>query len=112
MATLIHELIHAACGAGAKHGPLFRAPAVAVGLEGKMTATHASEALQAKFRAWIDAHGEYPAGAIDVSTRKKQATRLLKCQCAMCGYTARVTAKWINEVGPPHCPDDGPMEVA
>jgi hypothetical protein len=39
-------------------------------------------------------------------TAKKQTTRLLKCECAECGYTARVTAKWIKDSGAPMCPTD------
>lgn len=46
------------------------------------------------------------------SAPKKQSTRLLKCVCKAddCGYTVRVTAKWL-EVGPPHCPLHGAMEA-
>lgn len=40
---------------------------------------------------------------------KKQTTRLMKVLCADCGYVARVSRKWLDEVGPPHCPDHGPM---
>lgn len=44
-----------------------------------------------------------------VSNRPKpQTARLLKACCAECGYTVRVTAKWL-EVGPPHCPVHGAM---
>ena len=47
---------------------------------------------------------------------KPQGTRLLKCECAVCGYTARTTAKWLNGPGAPICPEDGgthgQMEVA
>lgn len=37
---------------------------------------------------------------------EKQGTRLLKCQCATCGYTVRVTRKWLGLAGPPICPTD------
>jgi hypothetical protein len=39
-------------------------------------------------------------------TRKKQGTRLIKCECPECGYIARVTAKWLDEAGAPICPTD------
>lgn len=42
---------------------------------------------------------------------KKQNTRLKKATCSECGYTARVTAKWLK-IGPPHCPSHGAMETA
>lgn len=35
---------------------------------------------------------------------------MLKAVCS-CGYTARITSKWVDEVGPPHCPMHGPMSV-
>lgn len=38
-------------------------------------------------------------------------SRLRKCECGECGYVARVTSKWIDEVGAPHCPNHGAMNV-
>lgn len=45
------------------------------------------------------------------ATRKKQRGRLIKCICTAegCGYTVRVTRKWIVDPGPPHCPVHGAM---
>lgn len=48
---------------------------------------------------------------IITSAKKKQTTRLKKAECGLCGYTVRVTQKWL-EVGPPHCPKHGAMELA
>jgi hypothetical protein len=31
---------------------------------------------------------------------------MLKCECSVCGYTVRVTRKWLSLVGPPICLDD------
>jgi 2-keto-4-pentenoate hydratase len=45
---------------------------------------------------------------------KKQGTRMLKATCegdGPCGYTVRLTAKWVQEVSPPHCPKHGAMAV-
>jgi hypothetical protein len=43
------------------------------------------------------------------STRPpKQTARLIKAACNDCGYTVRVTSKWL-EIGPPHCPVHGAM---
>lgn len=111
MGVLIHELIHTAVGLDAKHGKAFKDPAVAVGLEGKMTATAVGDRLRATFETWIAATGQYPGGAINLSAQKKQKTRLLKAECETCGYICRVTAKWVDDVGPPHCPDHGAMTV-
>lgn len=43
--------------------------------------------------------------------KPKQSARLIKCVCPECGYIARTTRKWLDERGPPHCPDHGPMEI-
>ena len=36
--------------------------------------------------------------------RRKQSTRMLKCQCGFCGYVVRTTRTWLDEYGPPLCP--------
>ena len=39
---------------------------------------------------------------------------MLKAMCegiGPCGYTVRLTAKWVQDVGPPHCPKHGAMTV-
>lgn len=48
-----------------------------------------------------------PVGGASTA-KPKQTTRLKKCECQECGYTVRVTQKWL-EVGPPHCPEHGAM---
>lgn len=50
-------------------------------------------------------------GAGESTRPPKQTTRLLKAACEECGYTVRVTQKWL-EVGPPHCPVHGAMAIA
>lgn len=99
-----HELIHA-CGAKGHRGP-FKRIAVALGLEGKMTATHAGAHLAEELRLIAGRLGPYPHGALNPGDRptKKQTTRLLKVACAETGYTVRVTRKWLDEAGAPLCP--------
>jgi hypothetical protein len=46
-----------------------------------------------------DAH--VPAGVVPVVP---QAARLLKVFCTDCGYTARITQRWITKSGTPDCP--------
>jgi hypothetical protein len=48
--------------------------------------------------------GPYPAGFL-IDT-PKQGTRMLKCDCSACGYTVRITRKWLDAAGPPICPTD------
>lgn len=105
--VIAHEMVHAVVGLKAGHKKPFRRCAEAIGLTGKMTATTESR----EFTAWainliVDKIGEYPAGAMTLVGRKKQSTRLLKCQCETCGYLVRVTRKWVEEAGEPICPTD------
>lgn len=114
-AILVHELCHTVAGIKAKHGPVFKKVAVHVGLEGKMTATTASDALKVKLLDITGTIGDYPMAALDARamerTTKKQGTRYIKCECPHCGYTARVVNKWLTEKGAPHCPEHGAMDM-
>lgn len=108
LATLVHELVHATVGLDAKHGKLFKACALAVGLEGKMRSTHAGEELRDKLQGIAKDIGAYPHDSLKKAMTdgtKKQTTRLKKCECGVCGYTVRVTAKWL-EMGAPLCPNE------
>jgi hypothetical protein len=105
LATLLHEMIHAAVGLKCRHSGDFRKCAKAVGLEGKMTATVAGEELRADLMKLADSLGPYPHARLngrDHSGPKKQTTRLFKCECGECGYVIRTTRKWI-ETGLPTC---------
>lgn len=112
--VLAHELVHAAVGTKAGHGPVFRNCATAIGLVGKMTSTEEGE----EFKTWvtngvITKIGPYPAAPLHLLPGKKQGTRLLKCACPTCGYPVRITHKWLASAGPPICPtDDIEMEEA
>lgn len=111
--VLVHELIHACLPKDAKHGPMFGKPARAVGLEGKLTATHAGPELEELIRAWVAERGPYPAKALDrYEQQKKQTTRLLKCVCPACGYTVRVTKVWAEKALPVCGIDGEDMELA
>lgn len=103
--TLVHEVVHAVVGHKAGHGAVFGKCARAVGLEGKLTATHGSKQLLEACAEWVKLLGPYPHAKLDSlkSPRKKQTTRLVKCECE-CGYNCRVTRKWLDEVGAPICP--------
>jgi hypothetical protein len=111
LGILIHELTHAAVGLAAGHGKAFKWIAVALGLEGKMTATVAGAKLRADLAKLADVVGPLPHGKLGfgLSDRpKKQEARMLKAECSTCGYVVRVARKWL-EVGPPHCPEHGAM---
>lgn len=86
LATLIHELVHAVIDdVKVGHKGRFRKLAIQMGLEGKMTATHASEALVEILKPIIDSLGPYPHSALNLTLApvKKQATRMLKASCKL-----------------------------
>jgi SprT-like family len=114
-ATVAHEMCHAVVGIAAKHGKLFKAAATRMLVEGKMTATVGSDAFATSIARILDDLGPYPHADLDprkmTDGKKKQTTRLLKAECPMCQYTVRITRKWLDDVGSPHCPNHGPMDV-
>lgn len=105
IATLIHEYCHTLAGIEAGHGPVFAKCARAFGLAGKMTATTLGDAMKEKVEALAGRIGKYPHARLEGMTdgKKKQSTRMIKCECGECGYTVRTTKKWI-EVAVPSCP--------
>lgn len=106
LATLVHEVVHAVVGLKEKHNKVFGKCARAMGLEGKLTATHAGEELRKSACDWAGKLGDYPHAQLNPGYRptKKQTTRLIKCECPKCGYNVRVTRKWLDESGAPLCP--------
>ena len=101
--VLAHELVHTH-HRNHKRGE-FGKLARALDLEGPLTATTGGEKFRARFGAAVAALGPYPHKAMKMTATGKQSTRLLKVECAECGYVARVTRKWIDESGAPLCPE-------
>jgi len=103
--TLVHELVHAAVNIPGHRGA-FKQTAVALGLEGKMTATRAGDELKKALTAVVRELGPYPHATLDPLKRptKKQTTRMLKLACIKDGYTVRTTQKWLEDMGAPICP--------
>ena len=104
--VLVHELVHA-CTPGDGHKKSFKRLALALGLTGKMTATVAGPELESSLKGLVERLGAYPHAAINLADRKKQSTRLNKVKCESCGYTVRVTKKWLESSGAPLCPCSG-----
>lgn len=101
-AVLTHELCHTLFGPDEKHGRNFAKAVHDLGLEGKATQAGAGHLDDVEWHAWADpileALGAIPHAALDPSKSgiEKQKTRLLKAVCGTCGFTSRVTAKWVN----------------
>lgn len=69
--VLLHEMIHASLGAGAKHGPQFKKLATEFGLVGKMTATTVAESseLHKKLLTIAGKLGDYPHSPIKLKRK-------------------------------------------
>jgi hypothetical protein len=103
--VLLHELIHHAVGTECGHKGAFKKAAEGVGLVGKMTATEAGPELLVRLNALAEELGTPGHGKLQPGEKiTKQSTRLLKAACPECGYTVRVTRKWVDGAGTPLCP--------
>lgn len=103
-AVLVHELVHHAIGVEHGHKGPFTRCAKGIGLVGPMRATSAGPELASRLHALAEQLGPYPHAKLDATLgRKKQATRMLKVQCASCGCIVRMTRQWLDEVGAPTC---------
>ena len=110
--VLVHEIVHAVDDCASGHKGEFKRIAKDVGLEGKMTATHAGDDLKAELARIIALLPPLTHGALDLSTRKKQPTRLVKLECDGCGMILRTTAKWLEQTGEPDCACGGHFHTA
>ncbi len=86
--TVAHELTHVVTPS-AGHGKEFRRLATSLGLEGPMRATTEGPGFVRLVTPILDRLGPYPHAQLTTSSKKRDGTRMLKCQCALCGYSAR-----------------------
>ena len=116
LSIVAHEGVHARLNCEHGHGKPFRDIAIAIGLEGKMTSTHAGENLKAIIKEITKKIGEYPHEELKVN-HKKQGTRMLKVHCPTClmtsgdDYITYTTNKQIQK-GTTFCPEGHKMKVA
>ena len=97
LATLAHELVHAYDDCVHKHGPVFRAAAIAIGLEGKMTATTAGAELTDTLSEYVELLGEIPHHAL-THIPKDKGRNGNKLMCHDCGFKANTSAKWALQI--------------
>jgi len=125
LGVLVKELVHTALPSDSGHGKLFKTAALKIGLQGPMRKARPGVLLQNRLTEVAATLGPLPhaslhidqtpltAVAVALDRPKKQRARMLKAECTGegCGYTLRVAAKWVRDLGPPHCPKHGAMSV-
>jgi hypothetical protein len=103
-ATLAHEIVHVTVGFECGHLAAFKHCALAVGLEGPMTATRPGDAFKRSIATILDALGPYPHARLGsplgqspmrTTARPPQTGRMRKAQCGECGLVLRLTTTWI-----------------
>lgn len=80
--VLLHELVHAAVGAAAKHRGKFAKLAGRVGFESPWTSTPASAGLVEALTTLAAKLGAYPHVVLHPRVVKKQTTRMILWECA------------------------------
>lgn len=109
LATLVHELVHAALDCKGAHGKTFATMAEVVGLIPfpSMRSTVAGFMLNDRLTLLAEALGDYPGEGLRLGERKKQPIRNLARHCTECLFLFRTTRKQIENAetdGPLRCP--------
>jgi hypothetical protein len=116
LGVLVHELVHSAVPIGSGHGPIYKALALKIGLEGKMRHAMPGMHLQEILKELAADLGPLPHAALDISfreqgKRKKQKTHMLKAFCEgvtvedkheTCDFICRLTKEHASK-GAPFC---------
>lgn len=118
LGSLAHELVHYVddCESGHKHH--FARVARAIGLEGKLTATHPGAKLTDYLQSIVNLLGPIPHAKLTYSKsgRKTQGTRMLKVECSACGFTFRATRTHTDRITAsspcPACHNVGTLDQA
>ena len=129
LGVLVKELVHSALPDGVGHGKEFKTAALKAGLQGPMRTAKPGILLQGRLLEMANTLGPLPharlhidqspltaiapLAAVALDGPKKQRMRWLKAECRAdgCDYLARITAKHVRGIGPPHCPKHGEMHV-
>lgn len=127
MAIFIHELIHACCGADAKHGAQFRRACDILGLKGgcngrsnsSYTSTVPNNSYEDKDGSVVEtglfnsmySHiweelGDYPHGESNEFEGAKTKKKQVRVVCPHCNYNAMVSHKWSGNTVCGSCSDE------
>ena len=107
LCILGHELIHAALDCKGGHGKMFQRAFYLMGYVNDPKSHMPGDALRAEYATLAASLGDYPSadGLAVAARKKKQTTRMIKCECQECGFIFRTTAKWA-EGKTLVCPDE------
>jgi hypothetical protein len=97
LATLVHELIHAADNCASGHRNYFAKVARKAGLEGKLTATRAGAELTENLTYIIEALGSIPHATLNLEPKGKGRNNN-KITCKTCGFQANLSRKWASQI--------------
>lgn len=114
-AAVALQMCKIASGPKDKNGYLYRHLTSSIGLGGKKKSVLSDPEFLNRVTPIIKTVGPLPNPGIaptDPSANTKQTTRQIKVTCKNCGYVARVSRKWLSEVGAPLCPRHGQMTPA
>lgn len=115
LSTLMHEMIHAALPYGAHHGPKFKKACDCIGLVGKPTEAYAGPILRSELERVAKFLGPFPHDAFVFKSKGKSGTKggywPVYCSPADARYRVQVSAKALEEFGPPTCPITGEQMV-
>ena len=102
--ALTHEMVHQADDCHSGHRNFFASVARRIGLDGKLTATHADSKLSSYLLTVVRLLGDIPHAAINIDTaKKKQTTRMIKIECDSCGFHFRTTQAQIDNITSWNC---------
>jgi hypothetical protein len=107
LAALAHEMVHYSDDCESGHKNHFARLARAIGLEGKLTSTHAGQVLTEKLQDIVATLGHIPHAKIDLGKAKpKQSTRMLKVFCpdTECNFSYRTSQTNIDKISDFLCP--------
>jgi hypothetical protein len=110
IATLAHEMVHAADDGEHGHKGAFTRAVRGMNLIGKPTATLAGEEFRAFALKSVQTLGAYPHVALQPTLKvKTQKTYMKKVVCDECDCVIRMTEKWLEAAGTPTCGCGGTM---
>lgn len=102
--VLHHEMVHAHVGVEHKHDRQFKTWMRLSGLRGTPKATRPAFRSTEQYKKIIAEYGEYPHSSVKLPERGSVGSPMKKACCPKCGYTIRVTEKWLA-IGLPYCPN-------